>query len=188
MQTLTPSSTTRQRSPLVDIALAVIVGLVATLAKRYLDFHLGIPGHAGVGWIAALVVGRLVNGRHGMATVAGLSMGLWGIPVGLGHSVGYNMLLYGTAGGLLDSGMLLRLPLNRIWGAGLAGVIVHLAKYGFVFANAWISHVVRRVELFGFLAALGTHLLFGAAGGLLGWALWRLGQKVTGRRAFRRHR
>jgi hypothetical protein len=175
MQTLARSSTAQQRSPAVDLILAVLIGLVAALAKRYLDFSLGIPGHAGVGWIAVLVSGRLLNGRLGMATVAGLSMGLWGVPVGLDHSIGYNLLLYGLAGSLLDSSTLVRLPLQRWWGSAMAGVFVHLAKFGFVFANAWISQILRRVEIYGFLAALANHVIFGAAGGMLGWAIWRSG-------------
>ncbi len=178
MQTLARSSSTRQRAIAVDVALAVAIGLVAALAKRYLDFSLGIPGHAGVGWIAVLVSGRLLNGRIGMATISGFVMGAWAIPVGLGHSLGYNLLLYGMAGALLDSGVLLRLPLNRAWGAALAGMIVHLAKYGFIFANAWVSDILRRVEIFGFLGALINHLVFGAAGGLMGWAIWRGGRRL----------
>ena len=181
MQTLARSSSTRQRSVAVDVALAVAIGLVAALAKRYLDFSLGIPGHAGVGWIAVLVSGRLLNGRIGMATISGLAMGASALPVGLGHSLGYNLLLYGMAGALLDSGVLLRLPLKRAWGAALAGMIVHVAKYGFIFANAWVSDILRRVEIFGFLGALFNHVIFGAAGGLLGWALWRGGCRLRAR-------
>ncbi len=173
MQTLAPSRAVRRRSLAVDVAVAVGFGLVAALAKKHLDFHLGIPGHAGVGWIAVLVLGRLINGRTGMATMAGVSMGLWGVPVGLGHSIGYNMLLYGLAGSLLDSSTLVRLPLQRWWGAAVAGLVVHLAKFGFVFASAWISQILRRVEIYGFLAALANHVIFGAAGGMLGWAIWR---------------
>ncbi len=139
MQTLAPSRAARRHSLPADIAIALAVGLVAVLAKRYLDFHLGIPGHAGVGWIAVLISGRLVNDRAGMATVAGLSMGLWGVPLGLGHSLAYNTVLYGMAGTLLDSGVMLRLSLHRVWGATVAGVIVHVAKYGFVIANAATS-------------------------------------------------
>ena len=102
-------------------------------------------------------------------------MAVWGVPVGLGHSLGYNLMLYGLAGSLLDSGLLLRLPLRRPWGATSAGTVVHVAKHGFVFANAWVSDILKRVEVFGFLAALANHVIFGAAGGLLGWLVWRLG-------------
>ena len=175
MQTVATPEAVRRRPLLADISIALIVGLLAALAKRHLDFHLGVPGHAGVGWIAALVAGRLVNERPGMATLAGASMAVWGVPVGLGHSLGYNLMLYGLAGSLLDSGLLLRLPLRRPWGATAAGTVVHLAKYRFVFANAWVSDILKRVEVFGFLAALANHVIFGAAGGLLGWLVWRLG-------------
>lgn len=185
MRTLVPSSATRRRSPATDVAISIIIavatGLVAALAKRYLDFHLGIPGHAGVGWIAVLVSGRLINGRVGMATVAGLSMGLWGVPVGLGHSLTYNMMLYGMAGALLDSGTMVRLPLHRAWGAALAGIIVHVAKFGVIIGNAWVSGILRRVEVYGFMRAFGNHIVFGALGGLLGWALWRSGPRLRSR-------
>ncbi|MFC2177200.1 hypothetical protein ACFLRH_02155 [Actinomycetota bacterium] len=188
MQTLAPRSATRHRSPAVDIAIAVGIGLTAALAKRYLDFHLGIPGHAGVGWIAVLVFGRLINPRIGMATVAGLSMALWGVPVGLGHSVAYNMMLYGMAGALLDSGTLVRLPLHRAWGAALAGVIVHVAKFGVIIGHAWVSGILRRVEIYGFMRAFGNHIVFGALGGVLGWALWRAGPTLRSRLAAIVHR
>ena len=63
MQTTAPNRqiTTRNRSLVLDCALAVAIGLVAALAKRHLDFELGIPGHAGVGWISVLILGRLAN-------------------------------------------------------------------------------------------------------------------------------
>ena len=175
MQTLAPSRSTRRRSAAEDVLLAIAIGLVAAAAKRYLDFSLGIPGHAGVGWIAVLVSGRLINGRPGMATVAGLSMGIWGVPVGLGHSIGYNMILYGMAGVLLDSGSMLKLPLRRLWGAMIAGTTVHLAKFGYIFANAWMADMIRNVEVYGLLRSLANHIVFGAAGGMVGWLLWRSG-------------
>jgi hypothetical protein len=178
MQTLARGSSLGERRLISDVGIALGVGLLGALAKKYLDFHLGIPGHAGVGWIAVLVAGRLGNPRAGMATLSGLAMGVWGVPVGLGHSLGYNTLLYGMAGALLDSAPLMRLPLTRSWGAALAGAAVHVAKYGFIFANAWLSDMLRRVEVYGFLRALGNHVVFGAAGGLVGWAAWRSGRSL----------
>jgi hypothetical protein len=178
MQTLAPSKAERRRPLIADVFIAVTVGLVAALAKRHLDFHLGIPGHAGVGWIAVLVSGALIIRRPGMATIAGVTMALWGVPVGLNHSLAYNALLYGLAGAVLDSRVLLRLPLHRPWGALIAGITVHLAKFAFVFANAWIVLTVRNVEIFGFVGALANHLVFGALGGVAGWALWRYGDRA----------
>jgi hypothetical protein len=186
MQTRAGGDQTRtRRRPLYrDVLLALAIGFVATVTKRYLDFHLGIPGHAGVGWIATLVLGKIINPRLGMATLAGVSMGVWGIPLGLNHTLGYNAMLYGLAAATLDTPLIGRLPLRRAWGAGVAGIGVHLGKFAFVFANAWLSGIIRRVAAFGFAAALGNHILFGAAGGVLGWAVWRSGSSIAGR--FRR--
>ena len=106
MRTLAPTrdreSVARAPSWVVGLFLAVFIGLLAALAKKYLDFHLGLPGHAGVGWIAVLTVGHLVNPRRGMVVAAGLSMAVWGVPIGLGHSFGYNAALYGSAAAALD--------------------------------------------------------------------------------------
>jgi hypothetical protein len=164
---------------LADLLIALAIGFVATLAKRYLDFHLGVPGHAGVGWISVLVAGQLMYGRPPMAVVAGLSMGVWGVPLDLNHSIGYNMALYGLAGGLLDSRVLVGVTLHKVWGAALAGTAIHLAKFGFVFTFAWISLTVRNVEISGLVAAMTNHVLFGIAGGLFGWMLWRLGSRIA---------
>jgi hypothetical protein len=36
-----------------------------------------------------------------------------------------------------------------------------------------MADMLKRVEVFGFVRALGNHVVFGALGGLLGWAIWR---------------
>ncbi|MCP3997248.1 MAG: hypothetical protein GY722_19645 [bacterium] len=178
MQTLVRNSPTRTMSPATSVLIAVVTGLLAALAKRYLDFSLGIPGHAGVGWIAVLVAGRLGNPRFAMATVAGLSMAAWGVPVGLNHSLAYNSVLYGAAGALLDSSVMLRLPLRRFWGAAVAGVIVHVVKFGYIFANAWMADMIRNVEIHGLFRSLANHVVFGALGGLVGWSAWKAGGRA----------
>ncbi len=182
MQTYAPTRATAGRRSLIrDLGLAVAIGLVGALAKKYLDFHLGIPGHAGMGWIAVLISGRLANRRPGMAALAGVSMGLWSVPVGLGHSLGYNLALYGAVGSLLDLPGVRRLTASGLFGATTAGVLVHVAKFAFVLANVWFSGIVRNVELYGLSAALVNHVVFGAAGGLVGWGLWRTGSAVAAR-------
>jgi hypothetical protein len=182
MQTYAPTRAATGRRHLVrDLGLAVVTGLMGALAKKHLDFHLGIPGHAGVGWIAVLISGRLANCRPGMATVAGVSMGLWSVPVGLGHSLGYNLALYGSVAALLDVPALRRLTGSRLFGAMTAGILVHVAKFVFVLANVLLSGTVRNVEVYGLSSALVNHVAFGAAGGLAGWGLWRTGRALATR-------
>jgi hypothetical protein len=108
-------------------------------------------------------------------------MGLWSVPVGLGHSLGYNLALYGAVAALLDLPGLRRLAGSRLFGAMLAGIILHVAKYVFVLANVWLSGIVRNVELYGLSSALVNHVAFGAAGGLVGYGLWQAGRAVSAR-------
>jgi len=161
------------RSLGTDLATAVAVGLVVALARKYLGFHIGVPGHAGVGWIAALFAGVSLNPRRGMATVAGVSAGLWGMPVGIDHGAVFNIVMLGSAGAVLDAMRAVRFPTHFLAGAALAGAAVHVAKFTFVFGNALLSGMMRDVEAYGFTASLRNHVLFGMIGGLLGWVAMR---------------
>jgi hypothetical protein len=186
MQTLaTRSPRLRQathRSWVLDVLLAIAVGFAAALAKRYLDWHLGIPGHAGIGWIAVLVSGALANPRRGMTALAGVSMAVWAVPLGLGHAFGYNAVLYGSSAAALEAAILFRLPVARWWGAAIGGAAVHLVKYSCIVMWAWFSGIVRNFEIYGLLAALRNHLVFGMAGGLVGWAVLATGRRILLRR------
>jgi hypothetical protein len=175
------------RSWALAILAALATGAGMALAKRYLDFHLGIPGHAGVGWIAVLVAGSTMNRRPGTALIAGASVGLWGLPLGLGHSMGYNMALYGTAAGALEGMRLLPgLRLSHPFAAIAGGFAVHLAKFGFVIGYLGVIGMVRHVHVFGVMPALFNHAVFGIAGGLLGWLAYRAATRAS-RRAGHRH-
>jgi hypothetical protein len=164
-ETRSPEGTSRSLA--LDVALAVVVGLVAALAKRYLDWRLGIPGHGGVGWIASLVAGTAVVRRPGGSVIAGAAMAVWGAPLGLNHTLAYNLGVYTLAGAVIDGSRAIGVRLDRLPGALTVGAATHVAKYGYVLAVAWASGIVRRVEVYGLLAALRNHILFGAAGGLV---------------------
>lgn len=165
----------RYRPVARDLLLVLATGLGMALAKRLFDFHLGIPGHGGVGWIAVLIAGSAA-GRPGVAVAAGLSAGLWGVPVGLGHSMGYNMLLYGTAGAALDLVRMarpLRLTLSNPIGAAAAGMAVHMAKLGYIVSYAGAIGMLKNFHLLGLGPTAFNHALFGIAGGLIGWVMIR---------------
>lgn len=157
------------RGLLVDVGLALLTGLGIAVAKATLDLSLGIPGSSGMFWIAVLVAGAMVNPRAGMTTLAGMSVGLWGVPLGIGHAGLYNVELYGTTAVTLDVLMRLHLPVGTLVGAVVGGALAHAAKFGFIFGTAAASGIVRRFELFGIMPALWNHVLFGLLGGALAW-------------------
>ena len=155
-----------------DLLIALVTGLA--VAKRVFDFHLGIPGHSGVLWIAVLLAGG-ASGRKGTGLAAGLAVGLWGVPLGLGHSMGYNALLYGSAGAALDLYRLWQpLRLSNPLGAAAAGLAMHVAKLGYVVTYAGMIGMVKNIHLFGFGPVALNHAIFGVAGGLLGWTMLRV--------------
>jgi len=162
-----------------DLAIAAATGLGVALAKRYLDFHLGIPGHSGLFWVAALLLGAS-QGRAGTGVAAGIAVGAWGVPLGLGHSIGYNMALYASAGGALDALRLTRwLSVERLPGAIVAGTSMHLAKLAYITTYASATGLVKHFHLLGFAPTAFNHALFGAGAGILAWAALR----ATRRRA-----
>ncbi len=157
------------RGLLVDIGIALLTGLGMAVAKATLDFSLGIPGHAGTFWIAVLVAGAIVNRRPGMTVLAGASVGMWAVPLGLGHTALYNVELYGTAAATLEVLMRLRLPVGTLLGATVGGALAHAAKFGFIYGSAASAGIVKHFELFGILPALRNHVLFGLLGGAMAW-------------------
>lgn len=177
MQTSVPSvadrSTAARRRLAAEVGLALATGLLAALAKRYFDLSIGVPGHSGLGWVGVLVAGAVVNPRAGMAVLAGASMGVWGIPIGLGHSALYNTALYGSASLALEALRRLRVPLSRAWGAALAGMAVHVVKFGYVLAYSAAAGVLRNFRVWGAMPALWNHVGFGLGAGLVGWAAAR---------------
>jgi hypothetical protein len=169
-----------------DLLIALGIGLGVAMAKLLFDFHLGIAGHAGVGWIAVLVAGSAF-GRPGVGAAAGLSVGLWGVPVGLGHSMGYNALLYASAGAALDLVRIVRPlrlsnPLSNPIAAATAGLAVHMTKLGFVVVYAGSIGMVKHIHLTGLAPVALNHAIFGVAGGLLGWAAIRTARRGRGLR------
>lgn len=126
-----------------------------------------------------LVGSRGLVRRDGAATLVGVSTALWGVPLGLGHSLPYNLALYATAGLALDVLVrVFRLNLAHPLGGLLGGVLAHAAKFGFTLGYSSLFGVLKHFSVVGTLTALEYHLLFGAAGGLAaGLALWKGAKK-----------
>lgn len=166
------------------MAVVLVFGTAAAAARRFVDFHFGVPGHTGVAWMAVLVFGYLAARRRGAGTGIGLTSAVMSGPLGLGHSFTYNLLIFGLAGLLVD--LVFALPQSRLGTVvvgALAGATAHMAKFGVVVGNVLIGGGVKHVAIVGLGVGALNHLLFGLVGGLLGAGLY-----LGGREALRRLR
>ena len=158
-----------------SVVLVLAVGGLAAVSRRYFDLHIGVPGHTGLLWMLILVAGRARAGRDGSAALMGVATALWGIPLGLGHGLGYNLAMYGLVGAVLD--VVARMPWVRLEhpvGGLVAGAVAHAAKFGFILAYALNAGIAKNFLALGLLTGFGSHLLFGALGGLAaGLLLWK---------------
>lgn len=153
----------------------VFLGALVAFSRRYLDFHLGIPGHTGFLWLFFLVLGRGLVRRNGSGLFVGASAGVWGTAMGWEKDGLLSVLLIDllVAGAvdvgarLLDGGharSMTRLahPLGGLAVGGLAHGVKYAVRLGWTSATG----TGIRFALFGALPALGSHILFGALGGL----------------------
>jgi hypothetical protein len=54
-----------------------------------------------------------------------------------------------------------------------------MAKFGFVFTFAWVSLTVPIIDVSDLAATMTNQVMFGIAGSLFVWMLWRLGSRIA---------
>lgn len=152
-----------------QLILIALFSALIVAAKIALKLPLQIPGHSGLFWMAILIVAARVIPRSGTASLVGLTSGLLASFLGLGDFGALDTLLsYTLAGVGVDLALLLLGSPENLLSAALAGAFGHLAK----FLVKWLMGMVSGAPL-GFVAlglawSLGSYILFGALGGLLG--------------------
>jgi hypothetical protein len=158
---------------LLQILFLIGVGTLAAFAKNA-SLSLGIPGSSAPLWLAPLVMGRAIVRRDGAGALMGISVAVMGIPIGLNNPFMHNLCLYGLAGVALDIGARLpKLVITTWYGAVICGVLAHMVKFGYIFGASFFSLTFKHFLLFGFLQSLALHIVFGAAAGMAGWAVYR---------------
>jgi hypothetical protein len=134
----------------------------------------GIPGHAALFWVPSLYLARGMVPRAGAgAFTALLGGGLWCLPNG--NSLG--LAGYVAAGLALDA-LAFRRPegtrrLRRLPWALAGGAVAAMAKFGFHNVPAAVLGAGAHFLAWGMGPVAVFHLLFGLAGGFLGWLLLR---------------
>jgi len=163
------------------IQILFVIGMgVATAYGKKLHPSMGIPGSSAVWWLMPMMVGKIAVRRDGAGLLMGSTVALCTIPIGLEHTMVYNLGLYGITGLVLD--MFPHLPKANIrnpFGAIACGTLAHMVKFGFILTAALTSSVTKHFLIVGILESAGLHLAFGAAAGLVGWipyAIWKLKQ------------
>jgi len=163
------------------------IGAVAAVAKNA-SLPLGIPGHSAILWLAPLIAGRAMIRRDGAGTLMGISLALWGLPIGLNNGIVHNLGLYGFTGLALDlSARLPHINIRNPFGAIFCGAVAHMIKFCFLMTAALTSSVTTHFMIFGILKSAGLHLAFGAAAGLIGWLVYKGGQAGKNKLASRSH-
>lgn len=157
---------------LTVIALVAVMMLVAKMSLR---MHIGVSGHGGVLWIAALLVGTAVVRRRGASLMMGF---LGGTLVALflpGDATALFTVSKYALPGLVLEGLapLLGYRFDRWPEAMVAGALAHAAKVATDVAQNLLAGITGSILLAGFTADLLLHIAFGALGGFVAVLLLR---------------
>lgn len=152
-----------------DITVMALVSVLIVAGKGLLRMPIGVPGHAGVLWIGALVVGKAVVRKPGAATVMGLVGGaLVALIQPSDAGLFFGAAKYVLPGLVLDALFPLLGRFDRLLPAIVAGGAAHAAKVAVDLARGLAAGLPTQVLFAGLSLELVAHVAFGALGGLLG--------------------
>jgi hypothetical protein len=176
------SSASKPFAPSVGLAhYAALLGIGALLALIHQgwDFHLKLPGHYGLVWMAGVMLTRHWSPARWAAT-----------GTVLGYIGGTALLTHGIHGGLMQTPVyaLSTLVIDVAWMLGaqglrrlalvaLLGGVAFMLKPIAVYALADGFHVQLGTLRFGALFPLITHFCFGAVGAVIGTLMYGAGAK-----------
>lgn len=151
------------------LVLAMLAALIVA-SNVALRLPIRMPGHSGLAWMALLVTGRSIVPRPGAAVILGLLSGAVAVFLGVGDKGALDTFVSYTAAGVGVElvALLLPVPGHPVAGA-LAGAAGNLTKLGAkTLLELWIG-IPTGIVLLGRAFPALTHLVFGLAGGYLGY-------------------
>lgn len=158
-----------------QITVIALVAVLVVIAKTVLRLPIKVPGHAGVLWIAALIVGRAAVRRPGAATFMGL---VGGVLVAIVQPSDAGMVFavakYVIPGIILD----ILAPLfgerfDRVPVAMVVGAAAHAGKVLVDVVQSYAAGLRGPLLVAGLTSELVLHIAFGALGGLIAALLLR---------------
>lgn len=159
-----------------DLLLIALIAALCMLAKQFLRVPVHVPGHSGVLWVALFVICRGLVNKRGTGLLLGVVTGVLAQFAGFGHQGPLEWLKWVAAGAILELLVMVVPGDLRSWGkAAVVGAGLHLGKL----VGLTLAGVLLRTPFAILVLGLGwsatTHVVFGAAGGLLGaWTLREL--------------
>jgi hypothetical protein len=152
-----------------DIAVMALVAAMIVVGKSLLRMPVSVPGHAGVLWIAALVIGRGVVRRPGAATLMAFVGGLLVALIQPSDAgLVFGVAKYVLPGLVLDLLVPVLGRLDRVLPAVVAGAAAHAAKLAVDVVQGLVAGLPTTVLVAGLTLDSIFHIAFGALGGLLG--------------------
>lgn len=165
VQAMGTAATTRS----LVVALGAVGVIVAQMAWR---LPLGIPGHRGLIWLAALVVVALMTPR-GTTTVTGITAAGVAGALGLIASGPLGFVPYIGAALLLEAAVAWPVVKKHSWLVILLAAPIHLVGVIVPVTKGWAVGVSPAALAHGLAGVAAFHLLFGLLGGALGWLVVR---------------
>jgi hypothetical protein len=163
-----------RRCRLTTFELLLLASFAALLvvANAALKLPIKMPGHSGIAWMALLVVGRAVVDKAGAGVMLGVLSGGLAALIGSGdRGALVTLLSYTAAGSGVD--VVLTLARHGAVACTVAGMTGNLAKLGIKVALELAVGVPAGFVVLGRFHAALTHLVFGLAGGFLGFLALR---------------
>jgi len=151
------------------MTVIALVAVMVLIAKTVLRMPIKVPGHGGVLWIAALLIGRSVVRYPGAATLMGLLGGTLVAIFQPGDSaMFFTVAKYVLPGMVLDVlAPLFDERFDQMLPAMLAGGAAHASKVVVDLVQGVAAGVPRNLLMAGFTVELVLHIAFGALGGLV---------------------
>lgn len=160
----------RQKAAWLEAVILFGIGGLAVVLHQVLRAPLGLPGRHGLEWMALLVMGRAAGKSRLSGSTVGLGAATFSmLPLWGKIDDPFIWLIYLVPGIIMDL-VVSKLPtlMGKAWFWALLGGLAHASKP----LIRWVINLVTGFPygslLFGVLYPLGTHILFGLIGGLLG--------------------
>ena len=159
----------RQHFAVREIVLLALLAALIVVTKMVLRIPIRVPGHSGVLWMAALVIGRGLVRRPWAGTVLGFVSGVLAVLFVGGAEGPLLWVKYMAPGMVLDLiDVLVPIGLHDRFVGTLAGAIANCAKLLSSTVIALLMGLDAGFLVVGLGASAVSHAFFGAIGGWLG--------------------